>query len=211
MKRVAVSAVAPEARVVEAVAETILAGGVAAVPTDTLYGLAVDPFNRDAVARLFLVKRRSLDRGIPLIAADTAQVLRTCNALSRLGARLADRFWPGPLTLLLPAPVLVAEAVTGGTDRIGIRVPDHPVARLLCSACGRPLTATSANVSGEEATADPDVVARALEGAIDVLLDAGRTPGGEPSTIVDVTSDAPRLVRAGAISWGRIEECLRLP
>src|SRR5262249_54993925 len=122
--------------------------------------------------------------------------------------RLADQFWPGPLTLLLPAPAGVAQAVASGTGRVGVRVPADTVARALCAAFGRPLTATSANVSGEVARADPGEVARRWQDRIDMLLDAGRTRGGEPSTIVDVTATPPALIRAGAIPWSAIDECL---
>jgi L-threonylcarbamoyladenylate synthase len=104
---------------------------------------------------------------------------------------------------------VIAVEATGGTGRIGVRVPDHRVARDLCAACERPLTATSANISGEPASADPDVVAASFaERDLDVLLDAGATRGGVPSTIVDVTGAGARLVRPGAIAWEEIEACL---
>jgi L-threonylcarbamoyladenylate synthase len=99
--------------------------------------------------------------------------------------------------------------VTGGTGRVGVRVPNHEIARAICRAAGRPLTATSANLSGQPATADPDDVERTLGDVVDLLIDAGRTPGGLPSTIVDITSDPPQLLRAGAIPWDEIEAWLQ--
>lgn len=189
-------------------ATAILAGGVVAIPTDTLYGLAADPFNRNAVARVFEAKGRSAQRGLPLIAADAAQIAERLGPLPPGAARLARAFWPGPLTLLVEAPGTLAPEVTGGTGRVGVRVPAHRVAQALCRLCAMPLTATSANISDRPATNDPDEVARALGTRIDVLLDAGRTAGGPPSTIVDVTGSTPRLVRPGAIEWDEVLRCV---
>jgi L-threonylcarbamoyladenylate synthase len=199
---------APQRDAIEEAAAWILRGGVVALPTDTLYGLAVDPFRRDAVARLFAVKGRGAERAVPLIAADSAQVAAHLGPLSPVAARLAERFWPGPLTLLVAAPRLLVPEVTGGTARVGVRVPADAVARAVCQAAARPITATSANLSGQPATADPDEVERTLADRIDLLLDTGPTPGGAPSTIVDVTASEWRVVRAGAIPWDDIRTWL---
>jgi L-threonylcarbamoyladenylate synthase len=121
---------------------------------------------------------------------------------------LAGAFWPGPLTLLLDAPATLAADVSGGTGRVGVRVPAHDVARAVCRACASVLTATSANISGEPALDDPREVERTLGARIDVLIDAGRTNGGPPSTIVDVTGSTPRLVRPGAVAWSDVLACL---
>jgi L-threonylcarbamoyladenylate synthase len=157
------------------------------------------------VARLFVAKGRPAERAIPLIAADEAQVERHLGALAPLARRLATHFWPGPLTLLVAAPDALAAEISGGTSRVGVRVPAHAVARGLCHAAHSVLTATSANVSGQPAADRADAVAAALGGRIDLLLDAGPTAGGAPSTIVDVDGDELRLVRAGAIRWEEIE------
>lgn len=179
-------------------------GGIAAIPTDTLYGLAADPFNPSAVARIFTIKRRGLERALPLIAGSLDQARHALGGMTPLAARLATAFWPGPLTLVLPAPDQLAADVTGGGTTVGIRVPAHDVARTLCDAVGGPLTATSANLSGQPPTNDPAVVVEELGSRLDVVLDAGTTPGGPPSTIVDVTGPEPRLIRAGAISWDAV-------
>ena len=199
---------APQRDAIEEAAARILRGGVVALPTDTLYGLAVDPSCEDAVARLFAAKGREPGRAVPLIAADASQVAAHLGPLSAAAARLAERFWPGPLTLLVPAPSSLASGVTGGTGRVGVRVPADVIARGVCRAAGRPITATSANRSGQPATADPDEVERTLGEGIDLLLDAGPAPGGAASTIVDVTASTLRLVRAGAISWDDIQTWL---
>lgn len=207
MRRLIVDAASPSPQAIDEAASVIAAGGVVAMPTDTLYGLAADPFSADAVSRVFAVKGRDLAQALPLMASDADQVADRFGALGPIASRLAAAFWPGPLTLLVAAPAALAPAVSGGTGRVGVRVPAHEVARALCRRAGRPLTATSANRSGDPASDDPDVVARALGDRVDLLVDAGRTPGGAPSTIVDVTGPAPRLVRAGAIDWKEVLAC----
>ncbi len=209
MRRVFVDPGAPQRDAIEEAATWILRGGLVALPTDTLYGLAADPFSNAAVTRLFEAKGRPTERALPLIAADRAQVVEHLGRLSPEAERLAAKFWPGPLTLLITAPPSVAAAVTSGTGAVGVRVPADDVARRICAACRRPITATSANISGQPATADPDEVELSLGQRIDLLIDAGRTPGGAPSTIVDVSGASPTLVRAGAIPWEEIQLCLQ--
>jgi L-threonylcarbamoyladenylate synthase len=143
-----------------------------------------------------------------LVAADAEQIVSMVGPLPALAVKLAAEFWPGRLTLLLTAPARFAESVSGGTGRVGVRVPDHAVARGLCRSAGSVLTATSANISGQPASNDPDVVAASIGADVDVLVDAGKTAGGPPSTIVDVTGPEVRLVRAGAISWEQVQACL---
>ena len=209
--RIIVSERSPDAVAIERAAAVVRAGGLVAFPTDTLYGLAADPFNADAVARVVAAKGRGAGQAMPLVAADEAQIARQLGRLPPRARVLAGHFWPGPLTLLIEAPPTLAAPVTGGTGRVGVRVPAHDVARALCRASGSVLTATSANLSGRPATDDPDAVAASLGGDVDVLVDAGRAPGGQPSTIVDVTGSELRCVRAGAIPWEEIEASLRRP
>jgi len=204
VRRIVVDEATVDERVLEEAVGAIRRGGVVAMPTDTLYGLAVDPFRGEAVERVFAVKGRGGDRALPLVAADVEQVSMRIGTLPPLAERLARRFWPGPLTLLLLAPRTLPPALTAGTLRVGVRVPAHAVARALCRACACPLTATSANLSGGVPSASPDEVARVLGERIDVLVDAGMAPGGPPSTIVDVTGAVPVLVRAGVLGWDEI-------
>jgi len=210
MRRVFVDPGAPQRDALLEAAKWIRNGGLVALPTDTLYGLAADPFSADAVARVFDVKGRPAGRGLPLIAADADQVAARLGALPVNGRRLAERFWPGPLTLLMRAPAALARHVTGDTGCVGVRVPAHDIARAVCRGADRPITATSANRSGQPATADPDEVERTLGDDVDLLIDAGPTPGGAPSTIVDVSVPVPRLVRAGAVPWDDIQAWLNL-
>jgi L-threonylcarbamoyladenylate synthase len=205
VRRVFVDPGAPQRDAIEEAAKWIRSGGIVAIPTDTLYGLAADPFSAAAVARVFAVKGRDADRALPLIAADISQATLHLGRLSEPGERLAERYWPGPLTLLVPAPRGLAHDVHGGTGKVGVRVPRDAVAQAICRAVGGPITATSANVSGAPATADPAEVERTLGRRIDLLIDIGRTPGGAPSTIIDTTQSPPALVRAGAIEWSEIQ------
>ncbi len=204
MLRITVTAVAPDRESIGRAAYVVRAGGVAAIPTDTLYGLAANPFDVAAIKKLFTIKRRELEKAIPLVAADMAQVEASLGVLPTLGARLARAFWPGPLTLVVRAPETLAVEVTGGTGTVGVRVPACEVTRALCAAARLPLTATSANISGEPPTNLPETVAASLGARLDVLIDSGPTAGGPPSTIVDVTGPEPRLIRAGAITWDAV-------
>ena len=198
------NATAPDSGSIRRAAVLLRDGGVGAIPTDTLYGLAVNPFDAAAVNRLFTIKHRATDKALPLVAADGAQVCAALGTWSPLAERLAAVFWPGPLTLVMPAPATLGTDVTGGTGTIGVRVPAHDVTRALCAAAGTLLTATSANITGRPATADPNVVAIEMGACLDLLVDAGPSPGGLPSTIVDVTGTEPRLIREGALAWDAV-------
>ncbi len=183
-------------------------GGIVVFPTDTLYGLAVDIRSRVAVKRLFALKGRSARAAMPLIAADIAQVVACGGALDAREARLASAFWPGPLSIVRDAPPWVAPEVHGGRRTIAIRVPAHPVARRLCEAWGGPLSATSANLSGAPGVDRVDALGAIAEDPGVLVIDAGVTPGGLPSTLVDARTSRPVLLREGAIPWSRVLEFL---
>jgi L-threonylcarbamoyladenylate synthase len=180
------------------------AGGVVAYPTDTLYGLAVDPRNDRAVGELYRIKGRLVDKAIPLIAASRVQVEARAGALGPLASALADAFWPGPLSLVIPAWPDLAPALLAGHAGVAVRVPAHDLPRLLAEALGHPVTSTSANLSGLPPTAEPEAVAELLAGTSALLLDGGLAPGGPPSTIVDTTCEQVVLIREGAIRWERV-------
>ena len=184
-------------------------GGVVALPTDTFYGLAADPASAAAVRELFALKQRREDQPLPLIAGSQAQVAEACGPLPPEAAALAERFWPGPLSLLLDAPPGVDAAVHAGTGAVAVRVPDHPIARALALAWGGLLTATSANLSGEAPASRAAALAPLERRRPLLVIDAGVTAGGDPSTIVDVRGPRARLVRAGAIAWERVLESLQ--
>lgn len=185
-------------------ADWLRRGGIVAFPTDTFYGLAVDPRSAQAVGALYELKGRPGSSALPFVAASRDQVEALCGRLDRRSAALADAFWPGPLSLVLDAPSAFAPDVLAGQRSIAIRVPAMRVARVLCEVWGSPLPATSANRSGEP----PAATAAALEAlAADTrvcVVDGGTTAGGRPSTIVDVRGAAPVLIREGAIAWSRV-------
>jgi L-threonylcarbamoyladenylate synthase len=184
-------------------------GGVVAFPTDTSYGLAVDPASEAAVHAIFAIKGRSPRAALPLIAASVTQIEMACGRLDRASARLAATWWPGPLSLLIEAPAGVSAAVHGGGRSVAVRVPAHRVARALAEAWGNLLTATSANMSGAPpANAADDLDAMASDARV-FVIDGGRTAGGVPSTIVDVRGQRATLLRDGAIPWERVLESLK--
>lgn len=200
----------PNPAILAEAAAVIRAGGVVAYPTETFYGLGADPRSAKGVAAVFAAKGRAAGEALPLIAADVAAVERLLGKLSPLAARLVSRFWPGPLTLVVPLrPGILAEGVSAGRDTIAVRVSDHPVARALADAAGGLITSTSANRSGEPPAVDAASVASTLGERIDLIIDAGAAEGLAPSTLVDVTADVPRLVRPGRVPFDRVLESLQ--
>ncbi len=192
----------PDPAVIRQAAEMIGDGLVVAYPTDTLYGLAVNPRNADAVRRLYALKGRAETSALTLIAAEMSHV-RAAGEMTPAAERLAAKWWPGPLTLVIRArSIVTAETLAGGTT-VGIRVPDHAVATALARDTGFCVTATSANRSGATAAATPAAVVAALPD-VDAVLDAGPSRGGAPSTIVDASRREITLVRAGAVPWERV-------
>jgi L-threonylcarbamoyladenylate synthase len=181
-------------------------GGVVAYPTDTLYGLAVDPASDAAVRKLFDLKGRDAAAAIALIAADPTQA-EQAGRFGPIERRLAASFWPGPLTIVVPAAATLS-SLLAPRGTLGVRVPDHAVARALAQRFGECITATSANPSGAAAPASAAGVVRAFPAGVDLLIDAGPSRGGAPSTIVEVVDGRLRLHRAGAIAWERVLEFL---
>ena len=179
-------------------------GGIVALPTDTLYGLAVDPRSPAAVHALFRLKGRDPGVPLPLIGASREQIEAVCGDFGASTRRLADACWPGPLALIVDAPASIAPAVHAGTGTLAVRVPAHAVARALAGAAGHLLTATSANRSREPPAMTAGALMGLAEDAHVLVVDGGAVPGGAPSTIVDARGARPVLVRAGAIAWDRV-------
>jgi L-threonylcarbamoyladenylate synthase len=191
-----------DAALIERAAAMIRDGLVVAYPTDTLYGLAVDPRNSEAVRRLFALKGRPETSALTLIASGNDQVT-ACAELSPLAERLATQFWPGPLTIVMRANATIAVEALAGGETVGIRVPGHPIAVALARAAGVCITATSANRSGEPPATTADGVARALPDVEGIVV-GGPARGGPPSTIVDATGRVATLIRAGAVPFERV-------
>src|SRR3954471_12611834 len=182
MHRIVVDADHPGGEAIAAAVEILRAGGVVAFPTDTLYGLAVDPRRRDAVERLFALKGRNATAAVPLVASSLEQAALAAD-FSEPERGAAAAFWPGPLSIVAAANACIAREALGGQTTVAIRVPAHEIARALARAFGFPITATSANRSGEPGADSADAVAIALAD-VDALVDGGRAPGGAPSTII---------------------------
>ena len=190
------------------VADALIAGGIVAYPTDTLYGLGVDPTQGPAVEALRRLKTRSSHAGIPLIASTPVQVQSAAGALPPLGRRLAARFWPGPLTLVFEPEAAFAAGVCAADGSLAIRVPAAPAARRLAALCGGPITATSANRAGRRPAATGAEVVAGLGAAVAFVLDGPAAPAGPPSTIVDVRGREARLIREGVVAWERVLQSL---
>jgi L-threonylcarbamoyladenylate synthase len=189
-------------------AEVIRAGGLVAFPTETVYGLGADALSGTAVARIFEAKERP--RGNPLIVH-----LANAAALESIAARVpprardaAARFWPGPLTLVVPRAATVPLITTGGLETVAARVPAHPVARALIEASGRPIAAPSANRSGRPSPTRAEHVRDDLDGRIELILDGGSTPVGVESTVLDTTTEPPMLLRPGGVTLEELKDCL---
>jgi len=192
-------------RRIEEAARVLRQGGLVAYPTETFYGLGALASCAPALARLAAAKLRPEGKPLPLLAATPEAALALAAAVTPLARRLAERFWPGPLTLVLAAAPGLAGEITAGSGTVAVRVPASEVARALSRLAGGPLVSTSANLTGGPPPTRVEDLDPALSAGIDLVLDAGPTPGGHPSTLVDVTGSTPRLVRAGAVSWAEVE------
>jgi L-threonylcarbamoyladenylate synthase len=189
-------------------AEVLRRGGIVALPTDTVYGIAVALDTPGGIEALFAAKRRPPEKGVMLLLADAAQG-PTIGTWPATAAALAEAFWPGGLTVIVPQrdDVPLPATLTGGAPTIGLRAPDHPAPRAIAAAVG-PLPTTSANVSGlPEARTAAEIVEQ-LGDAIELVLDGGTAHGGPPSTVVDCTVDPIRIVRLGAVPQDAIERAL---
>ncbi len=198
-----------ERRIDEAAA-VLRRGGIVVYPTETLYGLGARADAASALRRLAQAKLRPEGKPLPLLAADRAQVLQVAR-LEGPAARVAERFWPGPLTLVLPGVPDLDEAVTAGTGTVGIRIPGSPVARALADRAGFALVATSANPAGGPPPARVSDLDPALVAQVDAVLDGGPTPGGLASTVVRIEGTAVRVFREGPVTAAEILAVVRGP
>jgi L-threonylcarbamoyladenylate synthase len=186
------------------------AGRLVAFPTETVYGLGADASQPDAVGRIFSAKGRPADHPLIVHLASAAQLDAWAREIPDAARRLAERFWPGPLTLILKRAAHVPAAVTGGQDTVGLRVPSHPLAAQLLTAFGGGVAAPSANRFGRVSATTADHVRRELGDAVDFILDGGACPIGIESTIIDLSGGAPVLLRPGRITQQEIESLLQV-
>jgi L-threonylcarbamoyladenylate synthase len=178
--------------------ETLRLGGLVAFPTDTVYGLGSLVFDDAAVRSIYLAKDRPLEKAIPVLISDAADLIIVSDDVSQVAKILAARFWPGALTLVVKKKPGLSEAISEGPT-IGVRIPNLHLARALLRLAG-PMAVTSANLSGKPSPSTADEVFKQLAGRIGMILDGGRTPGGTPSTVVDCIGLEPKILREGPIS-----------
>lgn len=196
---------APEA--IERAAAAVRRGRVVAVPTDALYALVADPMNLQAVARVFAAKGRELNRSLPLLVSDLMMAEDLAAELPARFYLLARRFWPGALTIIVPASARVPLKVTGNTGRLAVRQSKSPLVAALIEALNQPLICTSANISGQPTCRSGIEAFGVMDGRVDLVLDGGLCTG-QGATTVDVTGEGWRLIREGAISEREIAEVL---
>jgi len=192
-------------------ASVLRAGGLVAFPTETVYGLGADARNVNAVARVFAVKGRPTDHPLIVHLGDARQLAAWAHDVPLSAWRLAEAFWPGPLTLILPRLADVPDAVTGGLDTVALRVPGHPMALALLAAFGDGVAAPSANRYGRVSPTSAGDVAEELGQAVDLILDGGRCEVGIESTILDMSCDPPRLLRPGPVTASALQRVLGRP
>ena len=181
-------------------AEILKSGGLVAIPTETVYGLGANGLNEAAVAKIFIAKGRPQDNPLILHVADAAEIEQFCHSIPDAAYALADAFWPGPLTMVLPARDTVPKRTTGGLSTVAVRCPDCDVTRQIIRLAGVPIAAPSANISGKPSTTTAEHVLHDHDGKIEMIVDGGACRVGVESTIVDLTEERPRLLRPGGIT-----------
>ncbi len=181
-------------------------GGIVAFPTDTVYGLGAGISIAHAVERVYQIKGRPRSMALPLLLADKSQIGEVAQPVPPIAWLLADKFWPGALTMVLFKSKSVPDIVTGGGKTVAIRIPAHPIPLALARGLGTPIVGTSANLSGQPSALTADEVYAQLGDRVDLIIDGGRCPGGRESTIIDLTGETPLILREGAISREELKQ-----
>jgi L-threonylcarbamoyladenylate synthase len=191
-----------------AAVEAVKRGHVIVFPTETLYGLGADALDEAAVEKVFQLKGRDPLNPIPVLVADQEMLHALVAAIPSTARKLMDRYWPGPLTLVLPGRTNIPKALCNSVGGIGVRISRHSLATLLVKGLGRPLTATSANPSGQEPARTVDEAKRYFAGEVEVFVDGGTLTSKSGSTVVEVTEDSTRIIREGEISGSELRQFL---
>lgn len=208
MKTLSVDPHRPADEVIQQAVEVLQAGGICGLPTETFYGLAVDPFNPEALVRLNELKGKPTGEPVLLLAADSSQVAHVAGTGSRLFRLLAHEFWPGPLTLVLPMLPETPDEIAPGRGTVAVRVPGLALPRLLAARLGRPISGVSANLHDQPPCHEAGEVAQLFPEQLSLVLDGGSAPGKAPSSILDLTGAQPKLLREGAIPAETLERFL---
>jgi L-threonylcarbamoyladenylate synthase len=205
---VKISTKKPKDSIIQKAAEILRSGGLVAFPTETVYGLGADALNSKAVEKVFVAKGRPSDNPMIVHIAEFNQLKMLTTKISKIGKILADAFWPGPMTLVLKSSNKVPKVVNGGLETVAVRMPNHPVTLTLIKKLDRPIVGPSANKSGRPSPTTAQHVYEDLQGKVDLILDTGRTKIGIESTVIDVTSSPPVILRFGGLTKERIEKLI---
>lgn len=192
----------PDKRVIDEAIRVLATKGLVVYPTDTVYGLGANPLDPEAVEKVYEVKRR-IGKPLPILVS-SIQAVNKIAYVDKRALKLMEKFWPGPLTIVLKAKDILPEKVTLGTGKVGVRMPNYKVALMLAEGIGGLIIGTSANISGMPSPRTIDEVLEQLGNKVDLILDAGPTKIGIPSTVIDLTEEKPRLIRKGPISYEEI-------
>lgn len=186
-------------------AEIIRAGGLIAAPTETVYGLCADATNEAAIKKIFTAKGRDERKPISVFVRDMRGAEALCRDIPKAAYKIAEKYFPGPVTLVLRKRETVSDALTAGGETVGVRCPDNAAVLELLRFTNVPLTGTSANLSGEPSAESAEEALKAFDGRIEAVIDGGRCGGGVPSTVIDLTGEGIKILRAGAVSKEEIE------
>ena len=187
---------------IQSALKILQSGGIVAFPTDTVYGIGALAFNNSAIESIYTAKERPIEKAIPILIGDLSDLDKVADDIPSMALRFASRFWPGPLTCILPKKQTLPLAVSA-TSTVAVRIPDHSDARALLRAAG-PMAVTSANISGQPSPSTAQEVYEQLHGRIPLILDGGKTPGGVPSALVDCTGEKPVILREGPITLAEL-------
>jgi len=189
-------------------AQILKDGGLVGIPTETVYGLAANALNGKAVAKIFAAKGRPMDNPLIVHISEFNQLYKLVKEVPEAAKKLADKFWPGPMTIILPKADIIPDEVSAGLDTVAVRFPSHPAARALIDAAGLPLAAPSANLSGHPSPTTAEHVMNDLNGKIEAVLDGGPCGVGVESTVITLATNPPRLLRPGGITLEQLREVL---
>ncbi|MFA5374710.1 MAG: L-threonylcarbamoyladenylate synthase [Dehalococcoidia bacterium] len=198
-------------KLIERAVRILKNGGIVAFPTDTIYGLGANAFDEDAVLRIYEAKIRPRNFALTLLLADTSQIKLVAEDIPKMAWKLAEKFMPGALTIVLNKSMAVSNMITGDGNTVAVRIPNHPVPIALVKGLGAPITGTSANISGGNNPLTAEDVFKQLRYRIDMIIDGGRCPIGVSSTVLDLTTNPPKIIREGAISRDQIESVCKCP
>lgn len=194
----------PEQTIINLACEFLKEGSVIAYPTETYYGLGVHISNESALEKIFKIKGRKLRKPLPLLIPHKKILKELTVEIPHVAEILMEKFWPGALTLIFWASSQISPLITGGTQKVGVRISSNPIAQAIVSSINAPLTATSANLSGNDACKTAQEVSRMLGNKLDLIIDGGQTNAHQPSTILDLTQSPPQILREGIIPFKKI-------